>query len=271
MADDDAAPVPEPLPVAPPRPLDPAARERERDRLLTLANVHRMRGQTREAGSALQQALALGGPGDGPGTKAADAPIHEMLGDLLAAQGEDEAARDAYDNAHQLDPARASAERKFAQMTLRLADMKALAALGEAVRKGEAPPPDVVGLASSAGGKRSAGLALLASLALPGFGQFYNGQFVKGAICLGVFLLTLAAVRLSPDSGTLFAQITSLLAARPAPGAKGTVSPLLWLLILASGATWLYALADAVTTAGKGAKPGGGISGPTVDKSGWEV
>ncbi len=253
-------------------PLSPAARDRERDRLLTLANVQRMRGQAREAGETLHQALALSDPNAGPGTRAADAPVHEMLGDLLAAEGEDEKARDAYDAAHKLDPARASAERKFAQMALRIADMKALAALGEAVRKGEAPPPEAVGLASSVAGKRSPGLALLASLALPGFGQFYNGQFVKGAICLGVFLLTLLAVRLSPDSGVLFAQITSLLAARPAPGAKGAVSPLLWLLILVSAATWLYALADAVTTAGKGSKPGGGGSGgPPLDKTGWEV
>ena len=114
---DDAAPVAAPL--------SPAARDRERDRLLTLANVQRMRGQTREAGETLDQALAFSDPDAGPGTRAADAPIHEMRGDLLAANGEDKKARDAYDAAHKLDPTRASAERKYAQMTLRLADMKA--------------------------------------------------------------------------------------------------------------------------------------------------
>jgi tetratricopeptide (TPR) repeat protein len=271
---DSPAPTGEgPAPPAPSPPLTGPARDRERERLQTLANVQRMRGQLVDARATLQQALALGGE-PGPG----DAPVHEMLGDILAADERWDEAKTAYGTAHALDPRRASAERKFAQMTLRAADAAAERALAEAVLRGEAVPGGASGASAAGGGafgggargKRNAGLAMLLSGLAPGFGQLYNGQLVKGLICLGIFFVTLLAIRLSPDGDLLVKQAVSLLAGQPLRGARGEVSPLLWLLVFLSAAVWLYALLDAPITASKTESSGAaGTAG--VDKSGWEV
>lgn len=261
---DDATP-----PAAPPPPLTPPeriARDRERDRLLTLANVQRMRGQMSEAQNTLEQALALGGQQPSP----SDAPIHELRGDLLAADEKWDEAKAVYETARALDPSRASAERKFAQMTLRQSDARAERELAEAVLRGEAPLGGAGRGSGSVPPKRNAGLALLLSAFVPGFGQIFNGQLAKGLICLGVFLFTLLALRLSPDVDTFFAKIVQFFVPlKRVRGASAPVSPVLWLLFLLSAGVWLFSLIDAPLTASKREKQPDGS--PKIDKSGWEV
>ena len=74
---------------------------RERDRLLTLANVQRMRGQLGEARKTIDTVLTLS-----EGLSEKDlAPIYELRGDLLQTEGRWEEAQAAFDRAHTLDPA----------------------------------------------------------------------------------------------------------------------------------------------------------------------
>lgn len=252
--------------AAPPAPPgDPLGRDRERDRLLTLANVHRMRGQTRLAQETLQQALALSG--DTPPTRT-DAPVYELLGDLLAADGKDSEARDAFDTAHKLDPGRASAERKLAQMVLRIADADREKALAEAILRGEAPA--VVDPLAPAAVKRSPVLAFLLSSVLPGVGQMYNGQIVKGIICAAVFLPALLALIYAPGASGFFEQVLPVLGGGT-PRAGGQVSPGLLLLMFLAAVIWMYAVIDAPMVASKHNKTGGGPGAPNIDKTGWEV
>lgn len=239
-------------------PEDPIAKERERDRLLSLASVQRMRAQIVDARKTLQQALIVsaGLPG------AQIAPIHEMIGDLMAAEERWDQAADAYEKAHQLDPKRMTAEKKYGEMTLRLADEKAMASLGDAFLKG-----DGSALSSGARGKRSPGFAMILSLIMPGFGQFYNGQFVKGSICLGIVVLAIFLIAVTSDLNALLCLFA------PTRACRGVhVSPLTWLCLAIFVAVWLYGLVDAPMSAARTTDDGVGLSGgPAIDKSGWEV
>lgn len=241
-----------------PAPRPDAARERER--LLTLANVQRMRGQLAEARKSLEDALAL----SGDVSSSANAPAHEMLGDILAAEEKWEEAKAAYATAHALDPTRVASERKLAQAALHLADIAHERALADALLRGEMPAAGGA-FGMQQGAKSSPGLALLLSLFMPGMGQMINGQFVKGMICLGVFFVSMAVICLSPGGKDLVDQIRHLAAGQAYKGAAP--SPMLWMLLFVSGVIWLYSVLDAPMTAGK--KSGG--DAPKVDKSGWEV
>lgn len=246
---------------SPTPPSDPAL-ARERDRLLTLANVQRMRGQLGEARDTLKTALAMGDPA------AADAaPVHEMLGDILAADERWDEAKAAFAKAHELAPARASTERKFAQMTLRAADAAAEKAMAEAILRGEMP---VAPQGHTPLGKRAPGMALLLSFVAPGFGQIYNGQLVKGLIFLGIYIVTLLGIAFSPDASLFFRQTIPLLFGR-VPGDRGDLSPLLVFLLLVGGITWIYAVLDAPLVASKLGQDAAAPGGPKIDKSGWEV
>jgi len=239
------------------------ARDRERDRLLTLANVHRMRGQLSEAQETLRKALALSGS-DTPSR--ADAPIHELLGDILALDDKIVPAKDAFDTAHRLDPDRASAERKYAQMTLRLAQEAEEKAVAAALLRGEKPSSLV---SAAAQVKRNPSLALLLSVMLPGAGQLYNGQMVKGAICLAIYLPALLIVLFAPGATDFFKQVLPLLGGAISRQ-RDEVSPLLSLFLLLAGMIWIYAVIDAPMMATKTSRDTDPTK-PLADKTGWEV
>ena len=119
------------------------------------------------------------------------------------------------------------------------------------------------------------GVALIASLLVPGFGQLVNGEPVKAGICLGVFLLTLIALRLSPDSRILFARVRVFISPtddKAAALASAALPPLLIVLLILMGLTWAYSLFDAAASGGAKATGGGtGAVPPAGDRSGWEV
>lgn len=247
-------------------PADPVARERERDRLLTLANVQRMRGQTREARATLEGVLAL----------AADmrpelrAPTHELLGDMLAAEGRVEEAAEAYKLAHEADPKRVSAEKKFAEMTLALAEATGKLSISEAMLRGESIKDLMAsGAMGRSQGKKNAGVAMLLSILMPGFGQIYNGQVVKGCVIMGVFLLLLLLISLSSAGSAFLQQFASFLALKANSGARLPVPPWVTLAGIGVVAIWLFALVDAPIAAAKGSVVE--EEREYVDKSGWEV
>ena len=255
------------------------ALERERDRLLTLVNVQRMRGQTGEARKTLEQIVALS-----EGLPPRDiAPTQELIGDLFAADEKWDAALEAFRKARDLDPARPSAERKFAELTLRLSDIQAEKRLAEAMMRGDDITSMLAGNALATGrGRRNAGVAMLLSAAIPGFGQFYNGELVKGAVVLALFALSLLYAILSGDLDTVVSKVTSLvtISAPTISHGHGTISsrvsqysahPLsvfsILIGILLVG-VWLYAIVDAIFMAAKTPK---NELGPAIDKTGWEV
>jgi len=231
---------------------DLIARERECDRLLSRANVQRMRAQIIDARKTLDEALVRS---EGlPGKHVS--PIYEMIGDMAAAEERWEQAANAYEMAHRLDPARLTAEKKFGEMAIRLADETAMASLAQDDTMAE--------LAHSARGKRNPGIALILSLVVPGFGQFYNGDFLKGALFLIAWVLALILGVLSPGAAALKCLIL------PAKSCQGMAAPMItWLCIAVSAAAWLVSLIEAPMAASRTEDRGLGNVG--IDKTGWEV
>jgi hypothetical protein len=172
-------PVPPPPPPAP-SPLaegmDAVARERELQSLLAKANLLRLRAQIRDARRTLDIALELAHTLP----TAASSPVHEMIGDMLAAEERWEPARDAYALANDADPSRASAERKLGEMILKAQDEAVLSKLGLS-----APPPSADDV------QDRLGLATFFSLVVPGAGQLWMRQWAKGSAFFVLFLLSL--------------------------------------------------------------------------------
>lgn len=145
-------------------------REREAERLLAAANLHRMRGQFAEAEEKCKQALSI---------MPNDPVIHEMLGDLLHESGKLDAALAEYRAALDLAPGKPSAETKFAKVTLEIAEREREKALAKDMLEN---PHKYTSR------QKNPGRALLFAL-IPGLGQFYNGDMVKALIIWGAFLL----------------------------------------------------------------------------------
>lgn len=175
-------PAPPPSPTPPPAPsplaegMDAMARERELQALLAKANLLRMRAQIRDARRTLDVALEVAHTLP----TVAASPVHEMIGDMLAAEERWEAARDAYALANDADPSRASAERKLGEMILKAQDEAALSKLGLS-----APSPSVDEV------QDRLGLATFFSLIVPGSGHFWLRQWTKGAAFFVAFLMAL--------------------------------------------------------------------------------
>jgi hypothetical protein len=108
---------------------------------------------------------------------------------------------------------------------------------------------------------------------VPGFGQFYNGQLVKGVVILGIVTLAMALIALSGSGSGLMRAIA--LAFNPnAPGNAAPPSPIAWFALLVLVGTWLYSVVDAPFQAGKAreAAPRNPNLPPVPgDKSGWDV
>ncbi len=251
------------LPDTPTRSADPA---RERDRLLTLANVQRVRGQLAEARKTVDTVLDLS---EGLPNREL-APIHELRGDLLQAEGKWEEAQAAFEKAHNLDTERVGAEKKFAEATLRIGEARAIAS-GSMLGLGN----DGFGGMDLSRRKTTTkpGIAVIASLFVPGFGQLVNGEMVKAGVCLGVFLLTLVALCLSPDSVILFAKINALVSPNGPAAARALdpLSPLMIALLILLAVDWGYSLFDAAAASAKTGENVSANAPPAGDRSGWEV
>ncbi|WP_309715653.1 zinc-ribbon domain-containing protein [Armatimonas sp.] len=225
-------------------PDDPIARERELQRLLTRANVERARALIRDARKTLEQAMVLA-PHVSP---TAAAPVYEQLGDLLAAEERLEQAKEHYEKALELSGGkRLSAEKKLGEVTVRISDHAAMERLGGVL----APSEDLLNVLRTAqSGKRHAGLTMVFSL-VPGLGQFYCGQIVKGGILLSIFVVATSIVLLLPDRDALFEHLAGAFSmgrmklTQPAPG-----TPTVIFAVIAFAA-WVYSIADAPFSANR--------------------
>lgn len=140
------------------------------DRLLSEANVERLRGRFQEAEKRCQEALLL---------DEGNAAAYEMLGDLEYAQGFLSRALETYQKARRLDPKRVSVEEKVARLTVEVA--RAEMELERAAALKDHPP--------AKGEFRNPVNACLLSMLIPGLGQIYNRDYGLGIGLLAGFML----------------------------------------------------------------------------------
>ena len=164
-------------------------RRQEIERLLTEANLLRLRLQFEEAEALCHKILNLD-----PNCSEA----HEILGEIHRSLGRLEEAMEEFKKAIELDPKNVRAQTALAETSLLLAEQRAEEKrLKETIEK---RPPRA---------ERSPTLAALYSLIAPGLGQVYNGDLLKGlafitlflaiASCIG-FLLSASAAGLSEEA-----------------------------------------------------------------------
>ena len=232
---------------------------------MTQAGVQRARGQVTDARETLERALLLaeGGP------RRDIAAIHEQIGDLLVIEGELERAAESFQKATETDSTRTTADRKYANTQIAISDREAEKRLGQALLSDDMGDILKSGGMNGRGGKRNAGMAMMLSIIVPGFGQFYNGEFIKGALLLGTFALALLIISLSPDREGLFGGLAATLALKP--GKAHAVAPFIIGVAVIGFAAWLYSVVDAPFFAGKTSAPEGINPHSLKDKSGWEV
>jgi len=201
--------------------------------LLREANVFRLRGQAEEAEARCHAALAL---------SPEDATALEMMGDLMRGRGQSEAAVEFYKQAVAAAPERPSPEKKYAELTLELADRARLRDAGDLLLQHPVPPQQQ---------KRNVMTAFFLSAFFPGLGQFYNREGRKGALLVVGSLICMVV------GGAQFMKLLlSIATTRPSGEVNGIGA---WLGLL-SGVLWLYAVIDAVVIAQKrnaGAGPPG--------------
>jgi len=209
----------------------------ERDRLLSDANVARLRGDFQAMEAFCRKVIGLTGE---------DAVIVELLGDALHGQGKIAEARDCFHKSAELQPGRASTEIKYARAVLELADSERQ--LRTVMEDLEHPG---TGYRQK---RRVAGSALL-SIIFPGLGQLMSGEYVKGGIVLGTFLISLLGIALLPDTREFARQIFGIFG-MSSVGADTTtrsgIGPLFILLLLAAVSCYVYSIMDAFVEAAKG-------------------
>lgn len=206
--------------------------------LLGRATLLRARGESEQALRLVQDAVDLD-------QKSWEA--HELAGDLHLDMGRGEQALESYRRARQLNESRGVLEEKIGRAALVRAARQRVSAASEALLAGRGRPSDV---------RRKPGVAALLSFLIPGLGQLYNGETIKGfvmaAFFLALFGLTVVAFRgyiaTSPASsqGMLYG---------PQIDATAILSELfsgisaVWVVLLI--VLWVYSIADAGIRASK--------------------
>lgn len=192
------------------------------DRILSEIHLRLRQGNLTQAKTSLDKAKEL----------APDHPlVLEVEGDIAFTQGRFHTARQLYQRAHELEPGNAKIEEKYATAILKIATPQLIAQ--QILTSGERP--------------KNAYLAALQSTVLPGVGQLYNGEWLKGLLLMaGVFLLAYM------QSGYLFAayhqvkdltdptqtQVLRIFFQAITQGAGV-------LIVILQTALWIYAIVDA--------------------------
>lgn len=209
----------------------PPTSERQRLReLMGRATLARVRGNQAEALRLAQEALVL---------EETNAETHEFIGDVLMALNRGADALHSFQRARELNPRRVELEDKVARAAVRSAARLEAMAHAQAVLEGRAP----------VGPKRKPSYAALFSLVLPGLGQMYNGDLIKGiAVMLGfVVLLSVSSIglvnkaRVADLGGAYYHPPQSIFAV------LGT--SMVWVGLLV--ALWVFAVAEASLRASK--------------------
>ena len=201
------------------------------DTLLADANRLRARGDFEAAEKCCREALLLA-PGN--------APAHELLGDLFYQRRRGDAAIDHYRLARAADPQRAILEDKIGRASLLIAEAHIMRVRAEELLAGKRNQIP-----------RRPGVSAVLSLVMPGFGQIYNGEYLKGAaiVCVWLMLMlgmgasALGSLQGSPRGDFSSFDLGAVLGVFFSP-------PALWWM-LPTTALWLYSITEAALRAAK--------------------
>jgi TM2 domain-containing membrane protein YozV len=199
--------------------------------LLGQATLLRARGSRAEALKLAQEALTL---------DQAHADTHELIGDLLVDLNRGGEAVASFRRARELNPSRVTLEDKLARAALRRAAGLEAARNAEAVLSGTYKP---------AGPVHKPGYAALFSAFIPGLGQIYNEQLVKGLVVLVAYIILILLTSLGVRSSLAAGRWTSAYGPAPGMGSAFGGLNLVWMVLLAG--LYIYAVADAAICAGK--------------------
>lgn len=199
--------------------------EREVERLVASANLHRMREQLGEAEDAARQALSIS-PGD--------VVIRELLADVLHESGKLDAALEEYKAAMRMTPDKPALEAKYAKVVLDIAERER----EKAVARDMVENPK-----KYTARERNPGTALLWAI-IPGMGQFYNGDLVKAGVIWGVLIVFLISWTI-PQS---YIGVSSL------SGFIARTNPLVLVLGTLFLIAYFYGIIDAPITAERSSK-----------------
>ena len=207
-------------------------RKVETDRLLSLANASRVKGDLLAAEDACRQALEI----DAENTDAI-----ELLGDVLHGLGKLDDALCEYRKAIEKKSPLPNIERKYAKTALDIANREREK---EMVQRAFENPPNT----STA--HRNAAIAMLLSAVAPGVGQIYNGEVLKGAILVGTSLSSIIVTAVSPGVSLFIKQTLSLIfLGSPNPGNPYAAIqwPSVWFTIFlgAGVVAYIYSVIDA--------------------------
>lgn len=197
------------------------------EQLLREAQLLRMRSQWAEAETLCRRALDL---------EPDDAMAQEMLADLLVGKGKLDEAIELYRKALEKQPQKAGLEDKIAHLVLEQAQEEQEKITAQLLMSSPSNAKER---------KRSATVAILLSLLLPGGGQLFVGQYVKGGILLAGGLGGIAL-----GMTDLMKLLLVFAGARPH---RGEIPPnqFLAFLGLLGMVLWFYSLLDASSRAGR--------------------
>ncbi|MBC7528222.1 MAG: tetratricopeptide repeat protein [Chthonomonadaceae bacterium] len=193
--------------------------------LLRDANIARKRNDYREAEEKCRTALSL---------TPKDPAALELLGDILQGVGRVDEAMAAYQRAVEADAKRVSAERKYGELITQQQNF-------------ESYDPEAV--------PRNPFVATLLSALIPGAGQFYNGDTVKGAFFLamtGLFAYLLRAfIPSTPAKSAALGHAAKVVANSAKHAATNPFSGNSVIVIVFALTTYIVCMTDAMLTAKK--------------------
>jgi tetratricopeptide (TPR) repeat protein len=205
--------------------------------LLGRATLLRARGEHEEALRVGQEAVGLEG---------GNWECHELVGDVLLALERPDEALSSYRRARELHQSRAVLEEKIGRAALAQAERQRSAERSQALLEGKA---------EQRGPRRNPSYAALYSFIVPGLGQVYNGEVLKGVVVVvayvllfGLTAIALRGQRLVQPSGmgsVYGSQLdlsTLLSAIFGGPAA-------IWIIALVL--LWIYSIADAALKASR--------------------
>lgn len=212
---------------------DDIRRKAEIDRLMSLANLQRLRGEFIPAEDSCKGVLEL----DPDNLQA-----QELQADLLYDRGKLDDAVQAYKEILAKDPRRISVEQKYARTVLEIGEREHL----KFVTQDMIDNPE-----KYARPERSSGISILLSAVAPGFGHIYIGSYVKGLIILLSFVFSWIIVAFAPGTD-IFAKQVGDYVRNPRLGINyDFLNPLAILFMGVGVFTYIYALIDAAVLAGK--------------------
>ncbi len=209
----------------------PPRSERQRLReLMGRATLARVRGDHAQALQLAQEALVL---------EEASAETHEFIGDVLMSLNRGADALHNFQRARELNPRRVELEDKVARAAVRSAARLDALAHAQAVLEGRAPM----------GPRRKPSYAALFSLVLPGLGQIYNGELLKGVALMMGFVILLAISSIGIMSRARAANLGGRYYTSPESVLSILGTSMVWVGLLV--ALWVLAVAEAALRARK--------------------